>query len=51
MYSLAGTSLDTSAVWFTICIILYRMSLGCVQSPLTSIVLKSSLNFSRFVAP
>jgi EmrB/QacA subfamily drug resistance transporter len=41
MYYLAGTSLDTSAVWFTACIILYRMSLGCVQSPLTSIILKS----------
>jgi len=41
MYYLAGTSLDTSVGWFTVCIILYRLSLSFVQSPLTGIVLKS----------
>jgi DHA2 family multidrug resistance protein len=42
MYYLAGTSLDTSMGWFTVCIMLYRLSLSFVQSPLTGIVLKSA---------
>jgi EmrB/QacA subfamily drug resistance transporter len=41
MYYLGLTSLETSAVWLTIVVVLYRLSFGCVHSPLTSVVLKA----------
>jgi MFS transporter, DHA2 family, multidrug resistance protein len=41
MYSFGLTSLATSTLWLTFLVILYRMSFGCVYTPLTSIVLKT----------
>jgi EmrB/QacA subfamily drug resistance transporter len=41
MYYLGLTHLETSAVWLTLVVILYRMSFGWVHSPLTSVVLKT----------
>ena len=38
MYALGHTTLLTGTVWLTFLVILYRMSFGCVQSPLTKIV-------------
>jgi hypothetical protein len=41
MYYLSLTSLETSAVWLTIVVVLYRLSFCCVHSPLTAVVLKA----------
>lgn len=41
MYYLSLTSLETSAVWLTVLIVFYRMSFGCVNSPITNVILKS----------
>jgi EmrB/QacA subfamily drug resistance transporter len=41
MYCLGLISLVASAAWVTFLVILYRMSYGCVYTPLTSIVLKT----------
>ena len=41
MYYLGLTSLETSGVWLTIVVVLYRLSFGCVHSPLTSVVFKA----------
>ena len=41
MYTLGLTSLETSMAWLTILVILYRMSFGCVHSPLSNVVFKT----------
>jgi MFS family permease len=41
MYWFGLTSLEVSALWFTFLVVLYRLSFGCVHTPLTSIVLKT----------
>jgi EmrB/QacA subfamily drug resistance transporter len=41
MYSFGLTSLEVSTLWLTFLVILYRMSFGCVHTPLTSIVLNA----------
>jgi hypothetical protein len=41
MYALGCTSLDTSVAWLTGLVIVYRMSFGCVHSPLTNTLLKT----------
>ena len=41
MYCLGLTSLFTTSAWMMFLVVLYRMSFGCVHTPLTSIVLQS----------
>lgn len=41
MYALGYATLESSVVWLTFLVIIYRTSFGCVNSPVTSIVLKS----------
>jgi hypothetical protein len=41
MYALGFTSLDTTMAWLTVLVIVYRMSFGCVHSPLTNTLLKT----------
>jgi DHA2 family multidrug resistance protein len=41
MYYLGHTSLLTTSAWIMFLVVLYRMSFGCVYTPLTSIVLKT----------
>jgi EmrB/QacA subfamily drug resistance transporter len=41
MYALGCTSLDTTVAWLTVLVIVYRMSFGCVHSPLTNTLLKT----------
>jgi DHA2 family multidrug resistance protein len=41
MYYLGFTSLLTTSAWITFLVIVYRMSFGCVYTPLTSVVLKT----------
>jgi EmrB/QacA subfamily drug resistance transporter len=38
MYYFGLTSLEVSTLWLTFLVIIYRMSFGCVHTPLTSIV-------------
>jgi hypothetical protein len=44
MYYFGLTSLEVSTLWFTFLVVLYRLSFGCVHTPLTSIVLKALPN-------
>jgi MFS transporter, DHA2 family, multidrug resistance protein len=44
LYYFGMTSLEVSALWFTCLVVLYRLSFGCVHTPLTSIVLKTLPN-------
>jgi MFS transporter, DHA2 family, multidrug resistance protein len=44
MYYFGMTSLEVSTLWFTFLVVLYRLSFGCVHTPLTSIVLKALPN-------
>jgi MFS transporter, DHA2 family, multidrug resistance protein len=41
MYALGQTTLFTGTMWLTFLVIVYRMSFGCVHSPLTKIVLST----------
>jgi DHA2 family multidrug resistance protein len=41
MYYLGLTSLLTTSAWMTFLVIVYRMSFGCVYTPLTSVVLQT----------
>jgi hypothetical protein len=41
MYALGQTTLFTGTVWLTFLVIVYRMSFGCLHSPLTKIVLST----------
>jgi hypothetical protein len=41
MYYFSLTSLEVSTLWLTFLVIIYRMSLGWVHTPLTTIVLKT----------
>jgi len=41
MYYLGLTSVVTTSAWMTGLVIVYRMSFGCVYTPLTSVVLNS----------
>lgn len=41
MYALAYTTVEHGTGWLTWLVILYRMSFGCVYTPLTSIILKA----------
>ena len=41
MYFLGFTSIFTTSAWIMFLVVLYRMSFGCVYTPLTSIVLKT----------
>jgi DHA2 family multidrug resistance protein len=41
MYCLGLTSLLTTSAWMTFLVMVYRMSFGCVYTPLTSVVLKT----------
>jgi hypothetical protein len=38
------TSLEVSTLWFTFLVVLYRLSFGCVHTPLITIVLKTLPN-------
>ncbi len=41
MYYLGSTSLEVSTLWLTFLTVLYRLSFGCVHTPVTSMVLKT----------
>jgi EmrB/QacA subfamily drug resistance transporter len=41
MYYFGLTSLEVSTLWLTFLVIVYRMSFGCVHTPLTTIVLNT----------
>jgi DHA2 family multidrug resistance protein len=41
MYALGFTSALTTSAWLTLLVVVYRMSFGCVHTPLTSIVLNT----------
>jgi predicted MFS family arabinose efflux permease len=41
MYNLGFTSILTTSAWIMFLVVLYRMSFGCVYTPLTSIVLQT----------
>jgi MFS transporter, DHA2 family, multidrug resistance protein len=44
MYYLGLISPEATTVWLTLLVVLYRMSFGCVYTPVTSIVLKALPN-------
>jgi EmrB/QacA subfamily drug resistance transporter len=41
MYHLGLTALATTVGWLTLLVVVYRLSFGCVYTPLTSIILKT----------
>jgi hypothetical protein len=44
MYYFGMTALEVSRLWFTCLVVFYRLSFGCVHTPLTTIVLKTLPN-------
>jgi predicted MFS family arabinose efflux permease len=44
MHYFGMTSLEVSTLWLTFLVVLYRLSFGCVHTPLTTIVLKTLPN-------
>jgi hypothetical protein len=41
MYYCGMTYLEGNTLWFTFLVVLYRLSFGCVHTPLTTMVLKN----------
>ncbi len=41
LYAFSITSLNTSLAWFTVLVIFQRVAFGCIQSPISSVVLKT----------